>query len=271
MEHNVVLIGEDTDLLILLLHHCTPDHHPVFFTSTRSSSAKVWDIQAVQSVLGEDVCKHILFAHAIGGCDTVSGLFSIGKSIPFKKVMESADFREQTDVFIQPPVSDTKDKVTDAGQKVLVDIYGGKQGDMLNTLRYVKYMQKLSTSSSAFQPSKLPPTAAAAKFHCFRTYFQVQQWMKLQEDTFQLNAEDWGWEVTGGMLLPILTDIAAASENLLIDIRCNCKTDCQSARCSCRKHGLVCTSACGECRGESCANALSNFIYIGDNDETDDE
>ncbi|KAL8585006.1 hypothetical protein ACOMHN_043642 [Nucella lapillus] len=71
-QHNVVLIGEDTDLLILLLHHCTPDHHPVFFTSTRSSSAKVWDIQAVQSVLGEDVCKHILFAHAIGGCDTVS-------------------------------------------------------------------------------------------------------------------------------------------------------------------------------------------------------
>ncbi|KAL8579030.1 hypothetical protein ACOMHN_035969 [Nucella lapillus] len=51
----------------------------------RSSSAKVWDIQAVQSVLGEDVCKHILFAHAIGGCDTVSSLFSIGKSIPFKK------------------------------------------------------------------------------------------------------------------------------------------------------------------------------------------
>ncbi|KAL8569811.1 hypothetical protein ACOMHN_006537 [Nucella lapillus] len=235
----------------------------------QSSSAKVWDIQAVQSVLGEDVCKHILFAHAIGGCDTVSSLFSIGKSIPFKKVMESADFREQTDVFIQPPVSDTKDKVTDAGQKVLVD--GGKQGDMLNTLRYVKYMQKLSTSSSAFQPSKLPPTAAAAKFHCFRTYFQVQQWMKLQEDTFQLNAEDWGWEVTGGMLLPILTDIAAASENLLNDIRCNCKTDCQSACCSCRKHGLVCTSACGECRGESCANALSNFIYLGDDDETDDE
>ncbi|KAL8562657.1 hypothetical protein ACOMHN_011228 [Nucella lapillus] len=95
--------------------------------------------------------------------------------------------------------------------------------------------------------------------------------MKLQEDTFQLNAEDWGWEVTGGMLLPILTDIAAASENLLNDIRCNCKTDCQSARCSCRKHGLVCTSACGECRGESCANALSNFIYIGDDDETDDK
>ncbi|KAL8582661.1 hypothetical protein ACOMHN_035426 [Nucella lapillus] len=71
-QHNVVLIGEDTYLLILLLHHCTPDHHPVFFTSTKSSSVKVWDIQAVQSVLGEDVCKHILFAHAIGGCDTVS-------------------------------------------------------------------------------------------------------------------------------------------------------------------------------------------------------
>ncbi|KAL8596921.1 hypothetical protein ACOMHN_062291 [Nucella lapillus] len=92
-QHNVVLIGEDTDLLILILHHCTPDHHPVFFTSTRSSSAKVWDIQAVQSVLGEDVCKHILFAHAIGGCDTVSGLLSIGKSIPFKKYDDFAMWR----------------------------------------------------------------------------------------------------------------------------------------------------------------------------------
>lgn len=32
-----------------------------------------------------------------------------------------------------------------------------------------------------------------------------------------------------GKLLPILTDIAAASENLLNDIKCNCKSDCQSA------------------------------------------
>lgn len=149
-----------------------------------------------QTELWEDVCKHVLFAHAIGGCDTVSGLFSIGKSIPLKKVMESANFREQADVFIQSPVSDTKNKVTNTGEKVLADIYGGTRGDMLNTLRYIKYMQKLSTSTSVFQPCKLPPTAAAAKFHCYRTYFQVQQWMNLQDElTVQLNAEDWGWEV----------------------------------------------------------------------------
>lgn len=62
---NVVLIGEDTDLLILLLHNFTADLHPVFFTSSRSSSAKstakVWDISNAKNVLGTEVCKSILF------------------------------------------------------------------------------------------------------------------------------------------------------------------------------------------------------------------
>ncbi|KAK7093119.1 hypothetical protein V1264_008767 [Littorina saxatilis] len=80
---NVILVGEDTDLLIHLLYHLTPDHCPVFFTSVRSSTAKsaakVWDIRKVQTVLGSQVCENILFAHAFGGCDTISSPFGIGK------------------------------------------------------------------------------------------------------------------------------------------------------------------------------------------------
>ena len=96
--------------------------------------------------------------------------------------------------------------------------------------------------------------------------------MHLEEKTFPLKAEEWDWEVAEGLMLPTLTDIATASENLLNGIICNCNADCQSARCSCQKRGLVCTSACGECGGESCASALSNFMYIGDDDDdVDDE
>ena len=46
--------------------------------------------------------------------------------------------------------------------------------------------------------------------------------------------------------------IEPAPQELLKMIRCNCTTDCSSARCSCQKHGLPCTQACGQCRGSGC-------------------
>jgi hypothetical protein len=33
-------------------------------------------------------------------------------------------------------------------------------------------------------------------------------------------------------------------------IRCNCQTDCSTMRCSCKKHGLRCSIACGNCRNQ---------------------
>jgi hypothetical protein len=38
-------------------------------------------------------------------------------------------------------------------------------------------------------------------------------------------------------------------------IRCNCKTDCKTMRCTCKKHGLDCSPACGICKGQTCLNS----------------
>ena len=55
---------------------------------------------------------------------------------------------------------------------------------------------------------------------------------------------------------------------LVSDLRngslCKCKKDsanpCGSNRCTCRKFGLNCMAACGECRGEDCLNSKSREI-----------
>ncbi|KAK7105530.1 hypothetical protein V1264_016896 [Littorina saxatilis] len=111
---NVILVGEDTDLLILLLYHLTPDHCPVFFTSVRSSTAKsaakLWDIRKVQTVLGSQVCENILFAHAFGGCDTISSPFGIGKPMCLTKLTQSTVFVQQAHVFSASPCRDTCDR-----------------------------------------------------------------------------------------------------------------------------------------------------------------
>ena len=71
-----------------------------------------------------------------------------------------------------------------------------------------------------------------------------------------LHPDRWGWRQRGDKLEAITTDQAAAPTYLLEIIRCHCKTDCVSTNCSCKKHGLKCSPACKECRGQSCVNSL---------------
>ena len=63
--------------------------------------------------------------------------------------------------------------LTRAGENVLVQLYRGKQGDTLDSLRYRGYYQKVATRGRQIQPQDLPPTSAAAKYHSWRVFLQV--------------------------------------------------------------------------------------------------
>ena len=154
------------------------------------------------------------------------------------------------------------------GKRQNVLMYGGVKSDRPGHLRYVKYMQNAATSQKGAQQSFLPPTSAAANFHTFRAYYQIQEWKSLKSP-MTLDPLDWGCEGVKGLLLPVLTDMPAAPEDLLKVVRCNCKTGCASTLCTCRKHGLVCTAACGRCRGKTCVNTAP--LTVPDQEYKDDD
>jgi hypothetical protein len=79
----------------------------------------------------------------------------------------------------------------------------------------------------------LPPTTAAAEQHCKRTFYQVIEWTKRDED-LQLDPLDWGWTMSNGKLVPVKTCLPAAPDELINVIRCKCKSNCDNRRCSCR-------------------------------------
>ena len=60
----------------------------------------------------------------------------------------------------------------------------------------------------------------------------------------------------GTTVTPITTDADYAPVDLLHIIKCNCKSSnaCSTNVCTCRKHGIPCLPACGECRGDNCSN-----------------
>ena len=130
------------------------------------------------------------------------------------------------------------------------DSRGTKQQDF-SQLRHQKYDEMVASKRKIIDPSMLPPTPRAAYFHGLRTYHQIQIWKNLSDK--DLNPTQWVYEVKDGSLSPIMTDKDAAPKNLLNIIRCACKKQCGN-RCSCRKAGLRCASACKSCQGVICRN-----------------
>jgi len=249
-----VVIGDDTDLLILLCYHANVESHPIYLKpeirKTMKTRIKIWDINKTKQKLGGNLCKDILFIHAVLGCDTTSRIFGLGKGVSLKKYTTSNWFRECASIF-EKGDDEANDDIVQSGENALVIMYGGKPEDKLDSLRLMKFFQKVAGSVKCVTPETIPPTSAAMKFHSLRVYHQVQVWKGRRD----ILPENWGWKVVNGKLAAVQTDKPPAPENLLKVIRCKCKSDCHTTRCTCKKHGLPCSLMCGECKGVSCLNS----------------
>ena len=91
-----MLVGDDTDLLILLLYHAGNLGHKVYFAPEpkKNSKSRVWDISEIQMKLGPYLCNQMLYIHAMLGCDTTSRFHGIGKGALLKKIRSSEKLQQ---------------------------------------------------------------------------------------------------------------------------------------------------------------------------------
>ena len=81
-------------------------------------------MKKVKEQLGKEVCRNLLFLHAITGCDTASRLYGVGNPTVLKKLENVLSFKEQANVFsCHSAVSD----VVTAGEKALVSLFDGEK------------------------------------------------------------------------------------------------------------------------------------------------
>ena len=98
-----IVVGEDTDVLVLLLYHIQNYHQKVIYRSAKHSQGKacrIWDINKTAKLHGETTCRLLPFVHAVTGCDTTSRLFGLGKAVALKKVATNEYFRSQGEIFM---------------------------------------------------------------------------------------------------------------------------------------------------------------------------
>ena len=113
--HSVVVVAEDTDVFVLLLHYLNVDkHHDIYFQNKKV----LLSLSDVNSSLTPFVKKSLLFIHAISGCDTTSQPYGIGKTSDKDK---AENLHEHAQVFMNY-LSD-REAIEEAGQKSLIILY----------------------------------------------------------------------------------------------------------------------------------------------------
>ena len=165
--NTTTLVGEDTDLLILLLHYSRTDKEVIYFRSDANKQLKerkVYNINLLKETLGTDLCNELLFVHAYSGCDSTSRIFGIGKESAFQKLVKSDPVMKSCASAIIPQNKSQED-ISYLGKNLMVDIFGGKSNDTLSSLRHVIFTKKVANAQALFTSERLPPTSPSSLCH----------------------------------------------------------------------------------------------------------
>ena len=139
--------------------------------------------------LGQEICRHVLFVHAIrlSGCDPTSGLYGICKGLPLKRFVRDTHFREHIKVFDSLPACWSLQ-------------WEAWRRSCLMYCDFVAFVKRC-----LLVPPRFSLKAAAASYDSIRVYHQqLSQW---KDEDEQIPAEERGWRLHDGKLVPIMTHL----------------------------------------------------------------
>lgn len=242
----MVFFSPDTDVLVLVI----ANYEHMLKNTSISMASGVMEIEPIWRAIGAERAKALPAFHAFTGADNTGRFYRIGKATWLQVYMKA-----DRDVISSLHMLSTETEVTETMLTTLASFvcaaYSPK-GIYIKTipeLRWHLFCKQMAESD------KLPPTVGALRQHVLRVHIQARVWgqstIALQDP--QLDPLKNGYhKESDGQLKPTMTDALPAPKAIIEMVSCHCKTDCTSARCSCRTKNLSCTELC-QC-GSECQN-----------------
>ncbi|KAJ8677393.1 hypothetical protein QAD02_013180 [Eretmocerus hayati] len=243
-QDTIAVVGNDIDLLILLIDQCAVSDSIYFHKIVKQAKGTT----LFNTKNHQYMKKFILFAHAFSGCDSTSAMFNKGKKNVISILQKNEDLQESIRCFYEE--GKTIEELCSVARVLIAHLYSFKEKNLsIHEMRYRTYLQLEDTVDRDKCLKMLPPIESALQEHVKRVYYQMQTWLGKSPD-----AQLWGWKRTQTMMFPTMTTQPPAPMELLNTISCGCQGNCDTTRCSCKKAGLPCTRLCKYCNGESCKN-----------------
>ena len=263
-DSELVFFSPDTDVLVLV----TANYDVLLkHTSVSMASGIVLQIEPVWKALGPERAKALPAFHAFSGADNTGRFSRVGKAT-WLQVFLKAD-----DDIINALHMLEEAEVTEGMLSTLAGFVCAAYAPKGITIRTIPELRWYLFCKHMAESDKLPPTAGALKQHILRVHIQTRVWGQAaiaQQDT-QLNPLENGYhEDEDGRMKPTTTEVLPAPKAIVEMVRCQCKADCSSARCTCRTKNLACTDLC-QC-GNQCDNDEdSQDIHVSHVSDDDDE
>ena len=199
-------------------------------------------IRTMYNQLGESRAKALLFFHAFTGSDTTSAFRNKGKKTAWNTWKA---FDEATETFanlaVEPFLSIEDDsKEVETLERFVIYMYI-KSSPLLkvNDARKEIFCKKNQSMEN------LPPTKNALIQHIKRSVYQTGIWVTSFDDHGSLpSASLFGWQKKENQWQPVWITIAEVALSCRDLVKCGCKKDCSTKRCSCKSADLPCTQLC---------------------------
>jgi len=114
------------------------------------------------------------------------------------------------------------------------------------------------------ESDKLPPTIGTLKQHILRVHIQARVWgqASIAQQEFLDPLQNGFYKDALGQFKPTTTEVLPAPDSIIEMVRCQCKKDCLSQKCSCKLKNLPCTDLCQCTTPTRIAVTMICSIYI---------
>lgn len=246
----VMVLSNDTDVLVLLLYHWT--------TFKNLGLKELW-IRLGVGATTRQVPVHIM-AERIAICHVLPALhFLTGSDCTSKVGTKHAGMASTPEAFLTNfgiPASEVMEQSIQLAEEYLVQVL--KKGSVCKTMDELRMF--LYTPGKNISIEDLPPTSASIRSHILRAYYNTHLYVTcLNDDITQLDSIQFGYEDVGDCLQPSRTTSLFPPSNELVP-SCSC-LKCARDSCLCFSNGISCCIYC-HCRSVAiidCRNKYSNI------------
>lgn len=201
-EGDIVVRASDTDIAVILLHHCHRIRTNLWMdvgTDGRGNRRFI-NLTAVANEIGPGLCAALPGLHAFTGCDYTTAFIRKGKKRPLKIAEETPSFLNAFSAL----ATETVDEATCESLKMYTaKLYGCKKMMPLNRYRYMVFQKNFGPKNEnnpfakikGADASCLPPCENVIQQKIYRSNFVARQWHASYTNTIP-KEPTLGWELS---------------------------------------------------------------------------
>ena len=234
------VICQDTDVLLMLIHHLDPNSAEVWMISGTAKQRKCYPVHLITKQLSQPVIENILGFHAFTGCDTTSSFAGYGKRTCWKVFLKNPQLLQGIG----------RDGHSAPAEQFVCHLYGATEPTAGVNKGRLDLFQKGKKSLEM-----LPPTADSFELHLARANYQAKIWLHAAQTKISIESPSTcgGWKLDELGLHMVWSGLPPVPEACIELVACRCKTKCKMTSCKCYQLGQICIPACG-CDAENCLN-----------------